>query len=493
MGITNTRKFIRLGHLANGISIIPFNHCLSSLKRAVAERVFFVKEKGSFVRPPKPKHFASKLCEVYQSLKPHLPRTAPWTYAEFIASCKGRKAGVYQRAYDSLVAEGPIVAKDAEVKVFIKYEKVDCTSKVDPVPRVISPRSPRFNLALGKFLKKIEPKIFKALSTLFNHPTVIKGYNPYRSATLLKEKWDMFKNPVAIGLDASRFDQHVSVEAIKFEHQLYLDCFPVKNHRDKLERLLKMQIVNHCAGYCPDGNLFYTIEGTRMSGDMNTSLGNCVLMCSMIQAYLRHVQVNAQLANNGDDCVVFMEREDLQKFSDGLFEWFYNMGFNMKIEAPVYEFEQIEFCQTHPVFDGRRWLMCRSPKAVFAKDTCFLQPFQSAKQIEKWLGAVGKGGLRTTGGLPILQEFYELYDRHGRDGGSSDEYLSWYMRNATDKMDRFYGPVTPEARASFMEAFNITPDEQVYLEENLRHKSIDVSNSVHEVSHEDFMHDFIHN
>ncbi len=114
----------------------------------------------------------------------------------------------------------------------------------------------------------------------------MKGMDVRTVAKVLREKWDMFPNPVAIGLDASRFDQHVSVPALEFEHSVYLSCFKQKKHRERLAKLLKLQLENHCTGYAEDGVIKYTTTGTRMSGDMNTSLGNCVLMCSLIHSYL---------------------------------------------------------------------------------------------------------------------------------------------------------------------------------------------------------------
>lgn len=467
LGMTKTRRFMRISGLCLATVIVPFNHTYSNLVRAVAERVFFVKNGDKFERPPSPVSFADTLQGVKASLKAYLPSTTPWTYEEFLSSCKGCKRKVYGDAYDSLFTEGPVTSKDARIEVFIKYEKTDCTTKVDPVPRVISPRSTRYNLCVGRFLKKVEPKIFKSIARLFGSPTVIKGYNAYKSASILRAKWDRFSQPVAVGLDASRFDQHVSMDALKWEHEIYLDCFPIQRHKRKLARLLRMQLVNHCTGFTPNGKLRYTIEGTRMSGDMNTSLGNCVLMCSMVKAYLDARGVAAELANNGDDCVVFMEKRDLGKFSEGLKSWFIDMGFNMKVEDPVYEFEKVEFCQTQPIFDGNRWLMCRKPSAVFSKDTTFLQPYQSRKQIANWLHAVGLGGLRLTGGLPVLQNFYRAYLRYGKPGLIPKDHMSWYMRQQGVGMDRDFGPVTPEARHSFFRAFGITPDEQEVLESKI--------------------------
>nr|UUW21055.1 MAG: RNA-dependent RNA polymerase [Sanya tombus-like virus 1]UUW21058.1 MAG: RNA-dependent RNA polymerase [Sanya tombus-like virus 1]UUW21061.1 MAG: RNA-dependent RNA polymerase [Sanya tombus-like virus 1]UUW21064.1 MAG: RNA-dependent RNA polymerase [Sanya tombus-like virus 1]UUW21067.1 MAG: RNA-dependent RNA polymerase [Sanya tombus-like virus 1] len=464
LGITKIRRYMRVTGLCLAVDIIPFNHTFTNLVRAVAERVFFVKKDGIFQRPPSPVSFSHRLFRVKESLKGFLPSTVPWTYEEFLGTCRGRKQKIYRDAYDSLFTDGPVTSKDARIEVFIKYEKTDCTTKVDPVPRVISPRSPRYNLCLGRFLKKAEPKIFKSLGKLFGEPTVIKGYNAYQSAKILRRKWDRFADPVAVGLDASRFDQHVSIDALRWEHSIYLECFPIRRHRVKLQRLLNMQLVNNCVGYTDDGKLKYKIEGTRMSGDMNTSLGNCLIMCCMIKAYLEETGVDGSLANNGDDCVVFMDRSDLAKFSHGLKEWFLEMGFDMKVEDPVDIFEKVEFCQTQPIFDGRRWLMVRKPDAIFSKDTTFLQPYQSPKQVLNWMYAVGQGGLRLTGGIPIVQNFYRAYMKYGKPGKLPEDYFSWYQRQQLNSMDRDFGPVTPECRDSFHSAFGFTPTEQQVLE-----------------------------
>ncbi len=442
---------------------MPYNHTLVNLTRAVVERVFLVKKGSSFAKPPEPHHFALKLRSVRALLLPVLPKLVPWTTEQFVDSCVGQKKKRYSEAAESLRTY-PLNRRDAEVQVFIKYEKTDITSKQDPVPRVISPRSPRFNLKVGRYLKRLEHHMFKSLGKLFGDTTVLKGFNAYQSAKILRSKWESFNDPVAVGLDASRFDQHVSVDALKWEHEIYLNCFPIKSHRETLRKLLEMQLENHCVGFCPDGKLKYTVQGTRMSGDMNTSLGNCLLMCSMIKAYSMQVGVKCLLANNGDDCVVFMEKAQLGKFSQNLDSWFTSMGFTMKVEDPVFDFGEIEFCQTKPVFDGSRWIMCRNPHTVLNKDTVFLQPFQSWKQIRAWMAAVGTGGLRMTGGLPVLQNFYRAFDRYGSPGRTPFEW-GWYASQVLTSMDRDFGPVSAEARLSFWTSFGITPDEQLQLEE----------------------------
>lgn len=462
------RRMVRVSGVSPPIVLQGFNSDINTLERGVKERVFYVKDKGQFVSPPlpNPQHFDSALKPVHDRLVKLLPRSAPLTSLGFVETFRGPKRRLYEQAYKSL-NEKSLCDKDAEVKVFVKYEKTDFTTKADPVPRIISPRSTRFNISLGRFLRPVEERIFHSLDGLFGHPTVFKGMNAARSGKLMYEKWCMFKDPVAVGMDASRFDQHCSIPALEWEHSIELACFPRRKHRRALRKLLRQQLRNKCKGYVPDGKLKYSTLGGRMSGDMNTSLGNCILMCSMVLAYADSVGVRIQLANNGDDCVVFMERRDYERFERGVRGWFLLMGYSMEVEPPCYTFEELEFCQTHPVFVGPEhdaYIMVRHPKKAIAKDTVCVHGWQSLGMFKGWLHAVGTGGLAMTGRVPIFQDFYRSYLANGKFRKTARDYQSWGVRQLSKGMVRTYGEVLPATRASFFWAFGVTPDEQLVLE-----------------------------
>nr|UQB76159.1 RNA polymerase [Flumine tombus-like virus 9] len=467
LGTPRERRYVRVAGVAPDVEIKPFINSLDTLLRGVAERVFYVKSGEEFVRPPRPKpgHFDRTLQGVVGQLETLLPSTAPCSHQHFVDAYSGRKRQSYQKALDDLRAGRNSLESDAMLRVFVKYEKTDWTNKLDPVPRIISPRDPRFNIRLGRYLKPLEKKIFRSIKKLFGHETVIKGFNAVRSAAILREKWDMFHDPVAVGLDAMRFDQHVGIDALKCEHRVYLKCFRQRKHRVRLAKILAKQLVNRCYGRTEDGVVEYSIEGTRMSGDMNTSLGNCLLMCLLIKAFADEKSVRISLANNGDDCQIFMERCELEHFMDGLNDWFLGMGFNMKVEDPVFEFDQVEFCQTNPVFDGDIWIMCRNPHNAIVKDSVMLKSWDSPGLFRGWLDAVGTGGLALAGGLPIFQELYALYVRSGERRVVSQDLIPWNLRCMKEGLNRGYGSVSPEARASFYWAFNVTPDEQECLEQ----------------------------
>jgi hypothetical protein len=292
----------------------------------------------------------------------------------------------------------------------------------------------------------------------------MKGHNAHGTAKWLRHKWDMFSKPVAVGLDASRFDQHVSIDALRWEHSVYLKCFRGSD-KVELRRLLSWQLSNSGIGRATDGHIKYSVEGCRMSGDMNTSLGNCLLMCAMVWAYCSEKGIRHQLANNGDDCVVIVEKCDLHRFNSGLKEWFLEVGFTMKVEEPAYVFEKVEFCQTQPVWDGVRWVMTRNPWKCISKDVMTFLDAGRADVARGWMDAVGHCGLSLSGGIPVLQEFYTSLIRNGggKQIGKHPALESGFFRLAKG-MNREYVGITDEVRVSFWEAFGMLPTTQLQLE-----------------------------
>lgn len=477
--LTVSRRLGAMGHVRRFFQVVGFslpnnylvhNSSLNNLARGVLTRVLLVKGKPS----PKPAMgIYSERLRVFRSMVlKRFSTTTPVDRQEFVEYYKGRRRTLYQRAADSLLSSS-IRPRDALVKAFVKAEFINSDDKPDPDPRVISPRDPRYNVEVGRYLRPIEHRIYSVIESIFGEPTVLKGYNAQDIGRIFSAKWDKYRDPVAIGLDASRFDQHVSVEALKWEHSVYNGIYQSR----ELRKLLKWQLHNTVVGHCRDGKLKYRTDGCRMSGDMNTALGNCLIMCALVHCYLQTRGIRGSLANNGDDCTVIIERKDLVKFQQGLDEWFLEMGFSMKVEKPVYDIEGIEFCQTHPVFVAGSYIMVRNfPKSI-SKDCLSLKELNSAKVCRDWLDAVGQGGLSLTGGIPVYQDFYSSYiriasgitvpktrqsskRRHRAPDVELTGGLAWLSKN----MNRHYQQISPETRHSFYLAFGVTPDEQLNLE-----------------------------
>lgn len=361
--ISRTRRSVQLAAVNSCNIVGNHNHNLPNALRAVKERIFTVKEGDNLVPPPLPApgsfvtmgRFMSKVADAVG------PR---WkmTTGQFVAQCHPSKRKLYQSAAVALAREG-ITHRDARVRSFVKNEKVmfkEAGPKSDPAPRLIQPRSPKYNVALGCYTRAVEHDIYRAIAqvcgTVDDTPIVMKGVDPVQCGNAIRQKWESFHHPVAIGIDASRFDQHVSQEALRCEHSCYNKIFGT----GELRWLLNQQLTTNGTIFCDDKRVLYTKEGGRCSGDMNTGLGNCLLMCGLVDCFVNG-RFRYHLVNNGDDCVIIMERRCLNRLQ-GIESFFLDHGFTIKMEDDdniktygettvgfVDMFERLTFCQSQPV------------------------------------------------------------------------------------------------------------------------------------------------
>jgi len=434
--------------VSGGVNYGVHTSSLQNMVRAVKERIFYVKLEGQFVQPFRPSEsdFNHSMRHFTDAAQRYINYTNPMLPIDFANTYEARKKTIYLKA----AAENELYGfsdKLSIISAFGKVEKTNFTAKPDAVQRVIQPRHPRYLIETGRYIKPIEKQIYTTINTLFNDTTVYKGLNPSNRGQRLAATWSLYRKPVAIGVDAKRFDQHVSNSALKWEHNFYQRYYPRDKH---FRRLMKLQRVNKAFCRLKDGVIKYkTIHG-RGSGDSNTSLGNVLIMCAAMYSYFKEIGVQASLINDGDDCVIITEACNLEIISNTLDKYFKQIGFTLEIEAPVYKIEHIVFCQSQPVFDGSNYLMVRDPRVAIAKDGMSIKPLDSLSVAQKWLAAVGKGGMTLTGGIPIWQDYYQTYIDHSNGAKAlSDPTLESGFFRMTRGMDRHYMPPTIESRLSF--------------------------------------------
>jgi len=198
-----------------------------------------------------------------------------------------------------------------------------------------------------------------------------------------------------------------------------------------------------------------------MSGDINTGMGNCLIMCSIVLSYLEHRGIDARLANNGDDCVLVLERSQLHRL-DRISDWFSDFGFKLTREDPVDVFERVVFCQAQPVMVGGQYRMVRDPWTAMSKDCVSLLSWDGPEQFAVWRDAIGICGLELTRGVPVWESYYRSIAGSGRNKGGVaavyDTGMGYMARGVRDAQ------VDSEARYSFWAAFGIDPDLQVAME-----------------------------
>jgi len=500
------RKYIALsGRNPNNIQYVVHNNTLVNIMRALVERVFFVEQQVNgikrLVKPPTTTraHFNEQMAEFSHKLKEFLPFVARMSLQQFVETSPAHKRKIYENARDEYLREG-LSPKHGQVTSFIKAEKVRITrEKSDPAPRVIQPRHTVFNLVFGCFIRPAEKVIYEAIDRVYGRPTVCCGQNAEQMAAMLRDAWDEIAEPVAISLDLSRMDQHVSVPALKWEHSFYRYIYVYDPCYRTLDWCLQATINNEGRAYVntTDGlqaKVAYRKEGSRMSGDMNTSLGNKLIMCGLLYSYYKTVcgfepRVDFNVVDNGDDCVVILSKkayaayqrqttprqDDMAVIDPASYtnirvgqlhidathmpvdEWFRTMGFTLKVEGIVEKFNHIEFCQTQPCYIDGRWIMVRGLKAL-AKDAVCLKPLDV---LDKWMSQVKGGGLATYGSVPIYSAYYrslpgdEAKERNLLKG-TGMYYLSKGMSSRRT--------VTDQNRVEFWETFGVTPREQEVIE-----------------------------
>lgn len=347
----------------------------------------------------------------------------PWTAEQFVDHYRGQKRNRYLAAATSLETRS-LMRKDSYPSVFLKAEKWH-----EPkAGRLISARSPRYNLSLGRYLLPIEHEMYQAIDAVYGSATIMKGYTAEQRAHVVRRHWDCFADPVAVGQDFSKFDQHISKSALAYEHGFYL---PMYANDPELQRMLSWQLDTKCFANVQDGTVKYSVTGGRMSGDMNTAMGNCIISAALVWAYSKEVGVNIRLMVDGDDSVAFMERGDLKRYTKDIEAWMARRGFRLVSEEPVYCISQVEFCQCKYVGVSPP-TMVRNPLKAITQDHAWV-----ADQKLKWaevLAATGMGGLSLYGNIPLVGAYYQML---ARAAPVSDKVLarldtrSSWLRDAT--------------------------------------------------------------
>jgi hypothetical protein len=471
----------KIYHLLGGKSIdMPHPDTdINTIEHALYSRVFTLG--GKEIPMPKNRKFVRQICCKFRKRMLRMQRRReckePLTRDEFIMRYKGKKRRIYERAKQQL-EEGPVsLDKIARIKCFIKCEPI----KKDP--RLISTRDPMFHMEFGRHIAVIEEDVFSDVNHIFavrrpfvdRLPTILKGLNQLDRGRVIEKKWSRFAEPVFVGLDVSRFDAHVSKYMLEVEEEVYSGRTVQNDSPFSFKQLMREIMVNRGRYVGDDGKITYRVEGTRASGDMNTSLGNCTVMCALLYSYLdaKNLLSKVEVIDDGDDAGIIIERKYLKELED-LEQFYYDMGFTLKIEEPVAEIEAIEFCRCHPVYTKKGYTMCPNPFRRLYTDTITDKPLQNSTTMKKWMGAVAGCGLATTAGLPVFQEFYKWLARssdHLWIPGEGDFYWR-YRDELAQGMKIQKRPVCLETRESFAKAYGLSAKMQLFFENMFKSQAL---------------------
>lgn len=211
---------------------------------------------------------------------------------------------------------------------------------------MIQARHLSFNIDYGTYIKPLEDALGKDIH--FGKGNYLDiGKKIHR----LSKKYRYYTEA-----DHSTFDAHVTPEMLQLTHTFYQSCY---YHDRYLGKLSKRTINNNCA--TRDG-IKYKIRGTRMSGDVDTSLGNSLINYAILKEVMRRLHIKGDAIVNGDDSILFTDQPLTEEFSRLLRE--YNMETQMKPSTT--NIHTVEFCRTKLVINANGTpTMMIDPKRLF--------------------------------------------------------------------------------------------------------------------------------
>lgn len=326
------------------------------------------------------------------------PRLSPLSSEELIATRPSNVRRRWQRVADQADTQD-FSKKEALVKTFIKYEKygLDVLSAGKP-PRAIQARGPLFTLRLAKYLVPIEHRMW-TWKPSWNHGLRVfaKGRNAAQRAEDLK-KMELWENTKWVLVDHSKFDSRVHVEHLKLSHfsnKLYYSG----QDRRFLKQLGRCQLKNRCI---TQGGIFYTCEGRRMSGDIDTAKGNSEINMCVLRWVTRGLRVAIYL--DGDDSVVSCHADDVPMLVERLNTA--QTGMKSTVEV-VNHFHEVDFCQGKPIFTNGRWMLMRNPvKAISNMCVMMAEPLEGRRTR---MASIGVGEMHASTGCPVVYPFAEMF------------------------------------------------------------------------------------
>lgn len=322
-------------------------------------------------------------------LAKHVERLYPVNMDVIIERASGGKRRLLEAAKASLEIYS-LEFKDGRVRMFLKDDKshvMDFTC-----PRCIQYRSKRYCLPLATYLHPLEHYLYSWMDSS-GSPIFAKSRNMQQRGADILAKMSMFNNPIAISLDHSKFDSHVNKKLLLLEHWFYKKCFP----GDKLlAMLLKMQELN--IGTTKNGTKYVT-PYTRMSGDQNTGCGNSLINYAMTLAMEAKLGIRMCYYIDGDDFIIFVDRTDMKLVRPA---WYEQFGMKTKLENQTSIIEEIEFCQTRPVFNGKGYTMVRNPARMLNRLPWYVGKIHPKHRVN-YLYSVGLCELALGMGLPVGQ------------------------------------------------------------------------------------------
>lgn len=447
-------------------------NCIHNVLSALVGRV------ARCVPSPTPANL-KRLVALSRKLGTSLGSTIPITYEQVIESYRGFRRKRYERAHDKIKRFG--FNKDPTVSMFVKMEGIKYSpEKINPDCRAIQFRKPEFGLTLGRYIKPIEHKLYKAIGP---HPYpktqfIAKNLNPAQRANLLSSKYQAMSGCVMYEFDVTRFDAHVTEDLIKVEQA----CYEAMNSDAEFAQLLKLKRKTKGKVRGDTWTVKYKLKGGRMSGDMDTASSNCAIMATVLALLSEVLGVRCDFVVDGDDSVFFCSDHTIP--DSFFFQFFKDCGLTIKIDNKTTDLSKVTFCQSRLVQLADRQVMIRDPTKLMSKLT--INP-KFDKDAAKLLEVICLGELSIVSGCPVIDPFLRKMLGVARKftGGKnkllgSKEWMDYRQRRDVhgDWWKLKVTPITPQSRTSFMSSWGWSIYDQHEFEGALDRIEIDLTNEL---------------
>nr|WKV33690.1 MAG: RNA-dependent RNA polymerase [Riboviria sp.] len=365
----------------------------------------------------------------------------PLSYKQVVETYSGGKKKIYEAAR-LRVESGSFCKKWAKVRMFVKPDKYSTCKIKDKVPRAIQYRRPEYNLCIARFLRPIEKVLFNMQSK--GRRWFAKGRSLQQRASDILYIYNSFDNPVIYNLDYAKFDSCVTIPHLKMLHKFYLSIFPSRT----LYNLLQHQL--HNVGFSQQG-LRYSVDGTRMSGDYDTSLGNSLLNLLVILMLSEYhgVQIHAYI--DGDDALLFTENTSKEITAD-MFRCY-----GLEAELERVDLAGLEFCQTKLIRSSPP-TMARNPIKVISNLAVSINNFDRVTWPKIFKGKV-VCEFWANQGVPYVCDYMKsLLDEKVTYRVPQEDARRWHMVK-----DHKKAVVTPQAYDDLYNAWGFGPLEAQLL------------------------------
>nr|AOC55070.1 RNA-dependent RNA polymerase [Renton virus] len=376
----------------------------------------------------------------------------PSSYSELVSRYSGNKRRRYEKAQINLLCNA-YENRYNYVEAFIKLDKMPTNKIKTKPPRMIQCRAAEYNLSFSRFIHPFEKTYYPKLiyGDVSGTRIVAKGLNPQERAELLLHKSKHFKRPRFFSGDHKTFDAYVNKYHLKSTHRKYKKHFNSK----ALHKCCKTQLLNK--GLTRNG-IRYNIDGTRMSGDPDTGLGNTLVNSDAIYGVLRQRGITKySILLDGDDFVVILEDGEEITGSD-----FIPFGFKTEIEDSLL-LSAVEFCQSRIVMTPERLTFVRNPERMLSNSRVCRKVYRPDEYVH-WLASVGMCENSLYGDMPIYSAYAQSLLKFGYPS-LIDRDMQRRMEGTM--MDDRNKIVHPSTRVSFYEAWGVPPSVQIEVEQYL--------------------------